>query len=129
MESNQYLEVVNQSVNVSGLVRASSAGRNADAYEGVQAFLEKQHVATPARLKKLLAAEGRGPLNFLYTGASADDLIRALDPAWPGPLPHTVLIAPGGKILYRHNGQVDPEELKNEVLKHLGPYYTPGEKR
>jgi peroxiredoxin len=95
----------------------------------VQAFLEKQHVATPARLKKLLAAEGRGPLNFLYTGASSDDLIRALDPAWPGPLPHTVLIAPGGKIVYRHNGQVDPEELKNEVLKHLGPYYTPGEKR
>ena len=95
----------------------------------VKKFLEKQHVAVPARLKRLLAAEGRGPLNHLYTGASTDALVKALDPEWPGPLPHTVLIAPGGKIVYRHNGQFDPEELKNEILKHLGPYYTPEEKR
>jgi peroxiredoxin len=95
----------------------------------VKKFLEKQHVAVPARLKRLLAAEGRGALNHLYTGASTDALVKALDPEWPGPLPHTVLIAPGGKIVYRHNGQFDPETLKNEILKHLGPYYTPQEKR
>jgi peroxiredoxin len=95
----------------------------------VKKFLEKQRVATPGRLKRLLAAEGRGPLNLLYTGASTDALVQALDPAWPGPLPHTVVIAPGGKIVYRHNGAVDPEVLKNEVLKHLGGYYTPQEIR
>ena len=95
----------------------------------VKKFLENQHVAIPGRLKRLLAAEGRGPLNYLYTGASSDALVKALDPAWPGPLPHTVVIAPGGKIVYRHNGPVDPEELKNEVLKHLGAFYTPQEKR
>lgn len=95
----------------------------------VRLFLEKQHVATPGRLKRLLAAEGRGPLNTLYTGASTDALVKALDPEWPGPLPHTIVVAPGGKIVYRHNGAVDPEELKNEILKHLGPYYTPQEKR
>ena len=95
----------------------------------VKKFLEKQHAVPSARLKRLLAAEGRGPLNVLYTGASTDALIKALDPAWPGPLPHTVVIAPGGKIVYRHNGAVDPEVLKNEVLKHLGAFYTPEEKR
>ena len=94
-----------------------------------KAFLEKQHMVPSARLKRLLAAEGRGPINFLYTEANTDALVKALDPAWPGPLPHTVVIAPGGQIVYRHNGQVDPEELKVEVLKHLGAYYTPGEKR
>jgi hypothetical protein len=82
-----------------------------------------------ARLKRLLTAEGRGPLNFLYTGASTDELVKALDPEWPGPLPHTIVVAPGGKVVYRHNGAVDPVELKTEVLKHLGAYYTPGEKR
>ncbi len=92
-------------------------------------FLENQHAVPSARLKRLLTAEGRTATNFLYTGASSDALVAALDPAWPGPLPHTVLIAPGGKILWRHNGQVDPEELKNEVLKHLGAFYTPEEKR
>jgi hypothetical protein len=95
----------------------------------VRAFLEKQHVATPARLKQVRAAEGLGPLNLLYTGANTDALVQALDPAWPGPLPHTVLIAPGGKIVYRHTGAVDPQELKDAVLNHLGPYYTPGEVR
>ena len=92
-------------------------------------FLEKQHAVPSARLKRLLAAEGRETANFIYTEASSDALVKALDPAWPGPLPHTVLIAPGGKILWRHNGQVDAEELKNEVLKHLGAFYTPEEKR
>ncbi|MDO8541439.1 MAG: redoxin domain-containing protein [Opitutaceae bacterium] len=95
----------------------------------VMKFLSAQHVVPSARLKRLLTAEGRGPINFLYTGASTDALVKALDPAWPGPLPHTVVIAPGGKIVYRHNGPVDPEELKVAVLKYLGPYYTPGEKR
>ena len=52
-------------------------------------------------------------------------LIAALDPAWPGPLPHTVLVAPGGKIVYRHNGQVDSAELLAKIIEQLGPYYTP----
>jgi hypothetical protein len=95
----------------------------------VKTFLEKQHASPPARLKRLLAAEGRGPLNYLYTGASSDALIQALDAEWPGPLPHTVLIAPGGKVVWRHNGQVDPEVLKNTVIDMLGLYYTPEEKR
>lgn len=95
----------------------------------VRRFLERQHVAAPGRLKRLLAAEGRGPLNLLYTGASTDALVQALDPQWPGPLPHTLLVAPGGRVLYRRNGPVDAEELKNATLQHLGLYYTPQEKR
>jgi hypothetical protein len=95
----------------------------------VKKFLERQHASPPARLKRLLAAEGRGPLNYLYTGASTDALIKALDPEWPGPLPHTVLIAPGGKIVWRQNGAVDPEVLKEKVIDLLGLYYTPQEKR
>jgi len=95
----------------------------------VKAFLEKQHVAAPGRLKRLLAAEGRTALNFLYSGASTDELVKALDPDWPGPLPHTVLIAPGGKIVWRHNGPVDAATLRHQVINFLGPFYTPGEKR
>ena len=50
---------------------------------------------------------------------------RALDPAWPGPLPYTVLIAPGGKIIYRRNGPIDEAELLAKIIEELGPYYTP----
>ncbi len=62
-------------------------------------FLEKQHAVPSAKLKRTLTAEGRTATNFIYTEASTDALVKALDPEWPGPLPHTVLIAPGGKIL------------------------------
>jgi peroxiredoxin len=95
----------------------------------VKKFLEKQHASPSARLKRLLAAEGRGPLNYLYTGASTDALVNALDPEWPGPIPHTVLIAPGGKVVWRHNGAVDPKVLTQTVIDLLGPYYTPEQKR
>jgi hypothetical protein len=95
----------------------------------VRKFLEKQHAVPSARLKRQLAADGRTVTNFLYNEAAADALIKALDPEWPGPLPHTVLITPGGKIVYRHNGPIDPEAVKAKILEHLGPYYTPEEKR
>ena len=88
-------------------------------------FLEKQHAVPSAKQKRTLTAEGRTATNFLYTEASTDALVQALDPAWPGPLPHTVLIAPGGKILYRHNGPIDAEEVKNKIIDALGAYYTP----
>lgn len=92
-------------------------------------FLEKQHASPPARIKRVLAAEGRTGTNFLYTEASADPLIKALDPEWPGPLPHTVLVAPGGKIVWRHNGVVNPTELQDKIIDLLGAYYTPTEGR
>jgi peroxiredoxin len=91
----------------------------------VKKFLEKQHASPPGRLKRLLKAEGRDAVNFLYTGASTDAVVKALDPEWPGPLPHTVVIAPGGKILYRKTGVIDAAELKSKVIELLGPYYTP----
>jgi peroxiredoxin len=89
----------------------------------VQKFLEQQHAATPNRVRRTLSSEGRKTNNYLFTGANTDALIQALDPAWPGPLPHTVLIAPGGKIVYRHNGPVDAAELLAKILEALGPYY------
>jgi peroxiredoxin len=88
-------------------------------------FLEKQHASPPNRLKRLLKSEGRDAVNFIYTGASTDALVQALDPAWPGPLPHTIVVAPGGKIVYRHNGQVNLAELQAKVIETLGAYYTP----
>lgn len=88
-----------------------------------KAFLEKQHAAPPGRLKRLLKAEGRTAVNYLYNGASTDALVAALDPEWPGPLPHTIVVAPGGKIIYRHNGSLDIAGLRAKLIEELGPYY------
>jgi peroxiredoxin len=89
----------------------------------VQQFLEKQHVAIPNRVKRSLKSEGRKTNNYLFTGANTEALLKALDPSAPGPVPHTVVIAPGGKIVYRHAGQFDLSELQAKLIEELGPYY------
>lgn len=89
----------------------------------VQRFLEKQHVALPNRVKRSLNAEGRKTNNYLFTGANTDALFKALDPSAPGPVPYTVVIAPGGKVVYRHAGELVVSELRPRIIEELGPYY------
>jgi peroxiredoxin len=86
-------------------------------------FLEKQHAGVPIPLRKTVAAEGRLTNNYLFTGSDTEALLKALDPDAPGPVPHTVLIAPGGKILFRETGQLDAAELQTKAVEELGPYY------
>lgn len=88
-----------------------------------QKFLQKNHAGVPSRLAKSLEEEGRKTNNYLFTDPSTDALIKALDPEWQGPLPHTVVIAPGGKIVYRKTGILDPHELYSKMLELLTPYY------
>jgi peroxiredoxin len=89
----------------------------------VQQFLTRQHAVASSRLQSSIKNEGRKTNNYLFTGANTDALMKGLDPAAAGPVPHTVLIAPGGKILYRQSGQVDAADLQAKVLEELGPYY------
>jgi thiol-disulfide isomerase/thioredoxin len=91
----------------------------------VHDFLGKQRAVIEDRLKPSLAKEGRTANNYLYTGASMDDLIQALDPAWPGPQPHTLLIAPGGIVAWRHTGPMTETELLEKVLATLTEVYQP----
>ncbi|HEY4245921.1 MAG TPA: redoxin domain-containing protein [Lacunisphaera sp.] len=88
-----------------------------------QKFLQKNHAGVPGRLVKSLKEEGRTTNNYVFTDPSNDVLIKALDPVWAGPLPHTVIIAPGGKIVYRKTGILDPQELYAKMLELLTPYY------
>ena len=38
-------------------------------------------------------------------------------------MPYTILIAPGGKILYRKTGEINPLEVKRAIVGHLGRTY------
>ena len=89
----------------------------------VLAFLERQHAAASNRLQRSLKAEGRKTNNYLFTGANTEALFKALDPEAPGPVPYTVLIAPGGKVFYRHAGEFDATELQAKVLDQMGLFY------
>ncbi|HEX2100224.1 MAG TPA: redoxin domain-containing protein [Candidatus Synoicihabitans sp.] len=89
-----------------------------------KAFLEQQGAGlTPAR-QRSVDREGRATNHYLFEG-SHDALTAALDTEWPGPVPHTILVAPGGEILWRHNGVIDAGEARAAIVKALGAYYTP----
>jgi peroxiredoxin len=90
----------------------------------VKQFLDKQHATVPNRVQRSLKVEGRRTNNYLFTGASVDALMQALDPSAPGPVPYTILVAPGGKILYRHANQIDAAGLSAKIVDLLGSYYT-----
>jgi len=58
--------------------------------------------------------------NVLFNSGNQDQLFETLDPEWEGGFPYTVLIAPGGKIVYRKQGQIDPEEVKQAIADRIG---------
>ena len=89
------------------------------------AFLQKQGAGLTKRKQTSVEKEGRRTNHYLYTGANQDALGAALDSEWPGPLPHTVLVAPGGKIVWRHNGVIDLDTTIATIVREMTPYYQP----
>ncbi|MFH1371438.1 MAG: TlpA family protein disulfide reductase [Planctomycetota bacterium] len=61
--------------------------------------------------------------NYLFNSEDRTELLEALDKDWPGGIPYTVIVKPGGEIIYRHTGLIDPLEVKKVIIGYLGRYY------
>jgi hypothetical protein len=90
-----------------------------------KAFLEKRGAGISNRLKTSLQSEGLKTTSFIFEGANLEELMKALDPDWPGGIPHTILVSTNGEVVWRHNGQIDGDELRGRILDYMGPYYRP----
>ena len=88
-------------------------------------FLEKQGAGLPAKMQAAAKKAGRNTNSFQYRGTMSE-LLQTLDPEWPGGIPHTVLVSGEGKILWRHNGSVTEEQVREKILEHLGRTFIPG---
>jgi thiol-disulfide isomerase/thioredoxin len=86
-------------------------------------FLRRQHAAVPPGARASVARQGRSTNNFIYSGPAGDALAQALDPKWPGGYPYTVVIAPGGEVVYRFVGALDVPDLQSKLIDRLGVYY------
>jgi peroxiredoxin len=73
---------------------------------------------------KLLRAKHVAATNYISTVSSRDKFADLLDKEWDGPMPYTLLIAPGGKIIYRKSNQIEPLEVRREVVEFLGRTYA-----
>lgn len=60
--------------------------------------------------------------NYIFKGDKYA-FIEALDKKWEGSLPYTLLIAPGGKIIYGKQGLIEPLEVKKIIAESIGRIY------
>jgi peroxiredoxin len=79
---------------------------------------EKKDAALKVLRDKKVAAT-----NYLVRTKDRDKFAEALDKEWPGPVPYTLVVAPGGKVLYRKAGPVEPLEVRRAVVGFLGRTY------
>jgi peroxiredoxin len=82
----------------------------------------------PAKKEKVLnflQQQQASNTNYLFSIDDKYKLIEAIDPQWQGALPYTILVEPGGKIVYGKQGPVDAAELKQLIVdnKLIGRYY------
>jgi len=80
-----------------------------DEKPGVLKMLEKKHATSR---------------NLLFDSADTASLQVAFDPSWESAVPYTVLLDPGGKLLYKTLGTVDILELRRAILANLPSDYT-----
>jgi len=72
---------------------------------------------------KVLRANHVACTNYLAAFKERDKFADRLDKEWEGPVPHTLVIAPGGKVLYRKTGAIDPLEVRRAIVGYLGRTY------
>ena len=79
-----------------------------DEKAGVLRFLQRKHATSK---------------NLLFASDNTAALQAAFDPKWQSAVPYTVLLAPGGKILYSSIGSVDILELRRKILAEMPSDY------
>jgi peroxiredoxin len=75
------------------------------------------------KVQAFLAKNQASFANHIYDGKDIYALIDAVDSKWPGAIPYTLLIKPGGEIIYRHLGTIEPLEVKKAIVASLGRTY------
>jgi peroxiredoxin len=62
--------------------------------------------------------------NLLFDSEDTAALQRAFDPKWSSAVPYTILLAPGGKVLYQTTGPVDVLKLRRIILANVASDYA-----
>lgn len=74
---------------------------------------------------KFLQQSQASAANYIFNVDDKYKLIDAIDPKWQGALPYTLLVEPGGRIVYSKEGPIDPQALKTAIVNDpaIGRYY------
>jgi peroxiredoxin len=91
----------------------------ADDAKRVLAVLKAKNVATPKTREAAMKQENRTTNNYQVKDGSLDAVADAISKEWKGALPYTVLVAPGGEILWKHQDELDAVEVRRQIVKAL----------
>ncbi|HEU4779541.1 MAG TPA: redoxin domain-containing protein [Steroidobacteraceae bacterium] len=89
---------------IRGFEMVTIAAENPDQEATVKDFLVKKH----ASMK-----------NYIFASANKDELSEALDPAWKGPLPYTIIVDEKGNVIYREMGSIDFLKMRRAIVPAL----------
>ena len=81
---------------------------------------------SPKRRNRVLSALKKQQVsskNIQFDSEDEYELMAAVDKDLLGGIPYTILIQPGGKVIYRKIGMIDPLEVKKAIVGYLGRYY------
>lgn len=81
--------------------------------------------STKEKALKFLRNSQASTKNYIFNTDDKYKLIEAIDPAWQGALPYTVLVEPGGRIVYAKQGRIDVQEMKKRIVESpiIGRFY------
>jgi thiol-disulfide isomerase/thioredoxin len=88
--------------------------------------ISADEVGNKDKALKFLQKKQASSTNYLYAGDDKYKLIEAVDPKWNGALPYTILVEPGGKIVYARQGAINPAVLKKIIVDspYIGRVYN-----
>jgi thiol-disulfide isomerase/thioredoxin len=81
--------------------------------------------AQKEKVLKFLKGKEASNKNYLWSIEDKYRLIEAIDPKWQGALPYTILVEPGGKIVYGKQGAINVAEMKKAIIDNplMGRFY------
>ena len=71
-------------------------------------------------VEKILKKYQCSARNLMLGGTDKYKHLAAFDKDWDAAIPHTVLLDPEGKVLYKANGKIKPLELRRAIVNALG---------
>lgn len=87
--------------------------------------LSADKIAQKDKALKFLESKNSAVQNYIFSGEDIYEMVEAVDTSWNAALPYTILVEPGGKIVYQKQGEADFLELKQTIVDHpmIGRYY------
>ena len=70
-------------------------------------------------VKKFLTEKHASMKNYIFASDQKDELSEALDPAWKGPLPYTIIVDEKGNVIYREMGSINFLAMRRAIVPAL----------